>query len=371
MRSFRTSRAALVAALALLLSSVGASAQASLQVPDGFDVAIFASGLDRPRFMAFSEDGVLFVADYGSDSVYALPDRDADGRADTRIDVGGGYGRAHSLAFRADGSLLVAGGSTLYEVRLDEDGRELERRESLSYPGGGAHSTRTIVVRPDGSLLLSIGSSCNACIEHDPARATIIEASADGSSPRILMRGLRNAVGLAIDPATGSAWATNNGRDFLGDDLPPETLYRVVDGADAGWPRCHAGTLLDVDFGDVPDPVTGAIGCEGVASPAATYQAHAAPLGLAFWRGGVVIAFHGSWNRSSRVGYEVLWQPWDDGPAGPAEPLLRGLLDPETGAVSGRPAGVIAGPDGALYVSDDWAGVIYRITVPERSSEAS
>jgi glucose/arabinose dehydrogenase len=121
---------------------------------------------------------------------------------------------------------------------------------------------------------------------------------------------------------------------------------------------------VDPDLGDDPDPATGLIGCAGVAQPAATFQAHAAPLGIAFWEGHAVIAFHGSWNRSSKVGYEVLWMPWDDGPVGPPEILASGFLDPSSGDASGRPAGVIVGADGALYLSDDKAGFIYRITAP-------
>jgi glucose/arabinose dehydrogenase len=314
--------------------------------------------------MAVAADGTLFAADPGADRVVALPDADADGRADEVVVVGTGYDGAHSLAFAADGSLLVAGSSRLYRVRLDEDRHEVSRTAVIELPGGGAHTTRTIVVAPDGSLLVSVGSSCNVCRETDERRAAILVADPDGSSWRVLMRGLRNAVGVAIDPATGSAWATNNGRDLMGDDSPPETLYRVVDGADAGWPRCHAGVIPDPDLGDAPDPTSGLVGCDGVAEPAATFQAHAAPLGLAFWRDHAVIAFHGSWNRSSKVGYEVRWMSWDDGPAGPAEILAGGFLDPGSGDASGRPAGVIVGADGALYVSDDKAGYIYRIVAP-------
>jgi glucose/arabinose dehydrogenase len=252
----------------------------------------------------------------------------------------------------------------LYRLRLDEGLREAARQALLELPGGGAHGTRTIVVAPDGWLLVSVGSTCNACWEGDRRRAAIIRAAPDGSSWRVLMRGLRNAVGVAVDPETGSIWATNNGRDLMGDDTPPETLYRVQDGADAGWPRCHAGTILDPELGDEPDPVTGLAGCDGVVQPAATFQAHAAPLGVTFWRAHAVVAFHGSWNRSSKVGYEVLWLPWDDGPAGPAEILAGGFLDPGSGDASGRPAGVAVGADGALYVSDDKAGFIYRISGP-------
>lgn len=342
----------------------GVAAETALVTPDGFATDVFASDLSRPRFMAVSEAGILFVAEAGADRIVALPDEDGDGRADRSVVVGEGYGSAHSLAFGADGHLLVAGTGTLFEVDLDDELREVGRRRLLAYPAGGSHSTRTVVVAPDGSLLVSVGSSCDACWEADERRATILAAAADGSEPRVLMRGLRNAVGIAIDPETGVAWATNNGRDHLGDDLPPETLYRVVDGADAGWPRCHGGDLPDPALGDEPDPRSGLTGCDGVVMPAATFQAHAAPLGVTFWHDHVVIAFHGSWNRSTKVGYEVVRLPWDDGPAGPAQVLAGGFLDPGSGDSTGRPAGLVVGADDALYVSDDKAGYIYRITAP-------
>jgi glucose/arabinose dehydrogenase len=169
------------------------------------------------------------------------------------------------------------------------------------------------------------------------------------------MVGLRNAVGLWVDPATGRGWATNMGRDLLGDHSPPETLYELVEGADAGWPRCHAGSLPDPDFGRDGDP------CEGVAGPAATFPAHTAPLDLVGWEDHLVVALHGSWNSSVKVGYALWWMPWDGEPAGDPEPFATGFLpDGRTDAL-GRPAGLAVGADGALYVSDDKAGFIYRI----------
>ncbi len=258
--------------------------------------------------------------------------------------VGTGYDGAHSLAFGADGTLYVAGMGTLFAVDLGPDLRERSRRAILDLPTGGAHTTRTVAVLPDGRLLVSVGSSCNACWEADARRAVILIADADGSNSRVFMRGLRNAVGVTVDPATGTPWATVNGRDLLGDDVPPETLYRIEDGADGGWPRCHAGTIVDPEFGSTADPATGKVGCDGVVTPAATFQAHMAPLGLAFWEGDAYIAFHGSWNRSTKVGYEVRRLPWSaDGPAGPDEPFLSGFLDDASGDSSGRPAGVIVG----------------------------
>jgi glucose/arabinose dehydrogenase len=148
------------------------------------------------------------------------------------------------------------------------------------------------------------------------------------------------------------------GRDRLGDDEPPETLYEIVEGTDAGWPRCHAGELRDPEFG------TDENACDGVATPAATFPAHMAPLALVAWDGRLVIAFHGSWNSSTKVGYALWWLPWDGAPAGSGEPFATGFLPDDGGDALGRPAGLAVGSDGSLYVSDDKSGYIYRITAP-------
>jgi glucose/arabinose dehydrogenase len=335
-------------------ADLGPGGRAELDVPDGYEASVFAERLATPRFMAVSPDGTLVVAERGADRILAFPDRDRDGGADDIVEVGKGYEGAHSVAFEADGSMLIAGETTLFRVRLGPDLRERSRSAVLDGLTTGGHSTRTIAVLPDGQLLLSAGSSCNVCFEHDPRRAAISLVPPEGGSSRVFMSGLRNAVGLWVDPATGRTWATNMGRDMLGDDVPPETIYEVVDGADAGWPRCHAGTIVDPQFG-------GDAGCGGVAQPALTFGAHTAPLAMVGWEGHLVIAFHGSWNRSEKAGYEVLWLPWDGGPAGPPEPLATGFLQPGADGALGRPAGLAVGADGALYVSDDKAGFIYRI----------
>ena len=253
---------------------IGSGGLAELAVPDGYEVSVFAEGLAAPRFMDVSADGVLFVAERGADRIVALPDRDGDGRADETIEVGRGYESAHSVAFEPDGGLLVAGETTLFRLRLGADLKEADRSVVLDGLTTGGHSTRTVAVLPDGQLLLSAGSTCNVCVESDPRRAAINLVPPEGGSSRVYMTGLRNAVGVWVDPATGRAWATDMGRDWLGDDLPPETVYEVVDGADAGWPRCHAGDLVDPEFG-------GEGACDGVADPAVTFGAHTAPLALA------------------------------------------------------------------------------------------
>ena len=333
---------------------VGPGGRAELVVPDGYVASVFAEGLASPRFMAVAADGTLFVAERGADRVIALPDRDADGMADEVIEVGRAYESAHSVAFEADGSLLVAGETTLFRVRLGDDFKEADRSVVLDGLTTGGHSTRTVAVLPDGQLLLSAGSTCNVCVEPDPRRAAINLVPAEGGSSRLYMAGLRNAVGLWVDPETGRAWATNMGRDLLGDDLPPETVYEVLDGADAGWPGCHAGDLLDPEFGSED-------ACNGVAQPAVTFGAHTAPLALTEWEDHLVVALHGSWNRSAKAGYALWWLPWDGQPAGDAESFATGFLPDRAQDALGRPAGLTVGRDGALYVSDDKAGFIYRI----------
>lgn len=336
----------------------GEGGAAELQLPDDYASSVFADGLDVPRFMDVSPDGVLFVAERGRDRVVALPDVDADGVADEVVEIGSGYGRAHDLEFTADGTLLVAGEAALWEVALDGL-RESDRREVVrDLPSGGFHSTKSVEVLPDGSALLSIGSSCNVCEEEDPARASVMLVTDDGFLSEY-MSGLRNAVGVWVDPDTGRAWATNMGRDFMGDDLPPETIYELINGADAGWPRCHAGSLPDPEFGTAADA------CDGVAQPVATFPAHTAPLALVGWGDHLYVALHGSWNSSVKVGYAVWRIPWSDqGPTGAPESFATGFLPEGAADALGRPAGLAVGADGALYVSDDKAGYIYRVTGP-------
>lgn len=331
----------------------GPGGEAALQLPDGYASTVFARGLDNPRFLAVSPDGVLLVAERGRDRVVALPDNDGDGTSDELMVVGEGYGRAHDLQVTPDGTLLVAGEAALYEVTL-EGLVEADRRALVDdLPTGGFHTTKSVAILPSGAVLLSIGSSCNVCDEADDRRGTIQLLTDDGLRPYMI--GLRNAVGLWVDPETGRAWATNMGRDFLGDDLPPETLYEVVDGGDGGWPRCHAGTLPDPDFGG------GAAACDRAASPVATFPAHTAPLALVGWDGHLVVALHGSWNSSVKVGYAVWRLPWDGEPSGEPEPFATGFLPDGATDALGRPAGLAVGGDGALYVSDDKAGFVYRI----------
>lgn len=349
--------------LQTLTSPAGVS---GIKVPLGFAVNLFATGLKGPRFIRFGPDGVLYVAERGAGRIVALADRNGDGSAESLQIFADRLDKPHSLVFH-QGAWYV--GVPRGVIRLaDRDGDGVaERREVLidNYPTGG-HDTRTVEFLPDGRMVVSVGSSCNVCIEKDLRRAAVlIYNGPDARGERVFAKGLRNAVGLAVHPATGELWATNNGRDLMGDDMPPEAVYIVRDGLDYGWPRCHNRTIVDPDFGS-----PGA--CNGVAAPVIDMQAHSAPLGMVFYtgtafppeyRGNLFIAFHGSWNRSVPTGYKVVRLPLDGSrPRAPLEDFATGWLDAEELSAAGRPVGLAVGPDGALYVSDDKAGMIYRIS---------
>jgi glucose/arabinose dehydrogenase len=350
-----------------LSPTLGSGEETNVQLPPGFRANIFASGLDNPRFIAFGPDGVLYAAERGQDRIVALPDRDSDGQADEIQVYAADLNQPHSLVFHEGAWYVGVPSGVIRLMDTDGDGRA-DSRDILvdDYPTSGAHTTRTVEFLPDGRMVVSVGSSCNVCLEEDPRRATVLVYDGpQATGERIFASGLRNAVGLAIHPETGELWATNNGRDFMGDDLPPETVYIVRDGVDYGWPGCHSGNIVDPEFGG-PDA------CQDVAQPVVQMQAHSAPLGQTFYdgeafpdeyQGDLFIAFHGSWNRSVPTGYKVVRLPLQGSqPAGPVEDFAVGWLDKETGEASGRPVGLAVGPDGALYVSDDKGGFIYRFT---------
>ena len=335
-----------------------------IALPPGFAISIFAQGLDNPRMMALGPDGQLYVAERGAGRVTRLPDLDGDGLADQIQVVAEKLQAPSSLAFYRDGSLYVA--ETTRILRFSEpDQQGVFQLKEIVVDGlpSGHHSTRTVLFSPDyAHLFVSIGSSCNVCIEEDERRATIMRYNPDGSGEQVYARGLRNAVGIAFRPGTQELWATNNGRDLMGDDLPPETIYLVQEGGDYGWPRCHAGRIVDPEFG-------GANACNGVLAPVVEMQAHSAPLGLGFYtgdqfpadyQGDLFVAFHGSWNRSVPVGYKVVRIAMDGGTPGPVQDFAVGWLS-EGGSSWGRPVDIITGLDGSLFVSDDAGGKIYRI----------
>jgi glucose/arabinose dehydrogenase len=345
-------------------ASVPVPPEKPVRLPPGFAITEFARDLQEPRMMAISPDGDLYVAERGAGQVIRLPDRDGDGKADAVEVVASDLDAPSSLAFGPDGSLYVAESTRVWHLsQPDEDGVFAQLEVLIDGLPGGHHSTRTVLFSPDyAALYVSIGSSCNLCIEEDERRATIMRFDLDGSGGRVYARGLRNAVGITFRPGTDELWATNNGTDLMGDDLPPDTVYRIQEGADYGWPRCHAGRIADSQFGE------GQV-CEGISHPQAEITAHSAPLGLAFYdgdqfpaeyRGDLFVALHGSWNRSVPTGYMVVRIPIEGGEAGSVQEFATGWLE-ENGQSWGRPVDLVAGMDGSLLVSDDSGGKIYRI----------
>lgn len=342
----------------------GAAGRADLHLPDGFISSIFAEGLDDPRFMTVAPDGTLFVAERGKSRVVALPDQNQDGQADELVVIAEGFERPSSVTFRP-GSQELYVGETPRVTRLQLDGLKVISREIIisDLPAQRGHHTTTVLFDQNDQLYVSVGSTCNVCEEDDPHLATVWRYNADGSNGRPYMIGLRNAVGLALNPATGQIWASNNGRDLLGKDIPPETVYILEDGADAGWPRCHAGDISDPDYGSPS-------ACEGVATPVIKMQAHGAPLGMTFYDNNrfptdyqedLFIAFHGSWNRVPPTGYKIVRIPIDAGEiAGSPEDFATGWLLPNDDSL-GRPVDIVVATDGALLISDDKGGFIYRI----------
>ncbi|HEY9899361.1 MAG TPA: sorbosone dehydrogenase family protein [Pantanalinema sp.] len=363
-------RKSLLSLLALGMGALCPGAVASplphpIALPRGFAIAPYAEGLPGVRFMALSPAGDLTVTRPNRGEVLLLSDRDRDGRAERVRIFASGLDRPHGLAWR-DGALYVA--ETAAIVRLEDtdgDGKA-DRKQVLTrdLPEGGMHWTRTLGFGPDGGLYVSAGSDCNACVEKDERRATIMRFEPDGSKRRIFARGLRNAVGFVWHPSTGALWATDNGRDWLGDDQPPDELNMVKEGAHYGWPRCWGDRRPDPDLGD-------AAFCAGTVPPALAFQAHSAPLGLAFYtgkqfpadyHGDAFVAFHGSWNREIPTGYKVVRVRFKGARPVAYEDFVTGWLRDRK--AWGRPVDVLVARDGALLVSDDAGGRIYRITYP-------
>ncbi len=351
-----------------------ASAQmdlSKLHLPPGFHINIFADTEQSPRMMTFSPGGVLVVTATSEGTVLALPDSRHRGAAERVVTVLKDLNGPHGLAFH-NGGLYIAEVDKI--VRYDWDEAHLRAsnpRHIADLPSsGGGHMTRTLLLA-NGKLYASAGSSCNVCVEKDPRRAAVLEMNDDGSGSHVFAHGLRNAVGLAFNPKTQTIWVTDNGRDWLGDNLPPDEIFDLgKDGGNFGWPYCYGDRVPDTKFSK-----DAAAHCADVVLPKVNLQAHSAPLGLAFYngkmfpqqyQGGLFVAFHGSWNRSVPTGYKVVLVKLKDEtqPEG-VEDFITGWLPP--GATKGtrplgRPVDVITGSDGSLYISDDANGAIYRVT---------
>ncbi|OIQ82010.1 soluble aldose sugar dehydrogenase YliI precursor [mine drainage metagenome] len=359
-----------------------------LHLPEGFGISVFArlppagEGMFRgPRFMAFGPDGHLYVSLGFDNRVVMLPER--DGRADRVVTVSDQLNAPQGLAF-VNGKLLVANqdGVVMLEQR---DGQWPASRVIPVISGlpAGGHSMKSLKLGPDGFLYLNVGSSCNVCAETDPLRATMLRYTVDGRpagalpslgrhpTSSVWATGLRNSQGFAWNPATGAMFATNDGADMrsdrnneaASDDLPPEHLNRIEPGRQYGWPYCWGSRISDPIFAGTEEF------CQGMMPPAITFPAHTTPLGIGFlatsrfpaeYRSDALVALHGSWNRQQPAGYKVVRVHFEQGEPVAVSDFVTGWL--EDGRAWGRPTDIVVGPDGAAYVSDDRAGMIYRIT---------
>ena len=351
------------------VDSTSAALAGQLTVPNGFQVAYFARNLPGVRFMALGPDGAVYASEPGAGKVVRLWDVDGDGVADSVATAVSGLDHPHGLAFHG-GYLYIAGTSRVVRVRLDADGRATASPQTLvSLPGGGGHWTRTVVFGADSMMYVSIGSSCNLCVETNTERASVMRFDADGQQGERFAFGLRNAVGMAVNPSTHEMWVSQNERDNLPPDhqnLPPEEINILHEGGDYGWPYCYT------DHGTaVPNPeYHDAARCAGTVPAALEMQAHSAPLGITFltgasafpedYRGDLLVAFHGSWDRNVPTGAKVVRVHVANGVPASYEDFVAGWQRAD-GSRWGRPVDVMVYKDGTVLVSDDLAGAIYRV----------
>jgi glucose/arabinose dehydrogenase len=344
---------------------------ADLKVPAGFKLSVFASDLAGARMMTVSPEGVLLVARRRTNEVVALPDRDKDGKAEPHVLLTG-LPNAHSLAFK-DGYLYIATTPAVMRVRW-ANGAPVgapEKFADLPSSTPAVHVTRTIAFGRDGRLYVSIGSSCNVCVEDDPRRTTIQVFNADGSNPQPYARGMHNALGFDWDPQTGRMWADDTGQDGLGDDVPPEEINLIEAGKHYGFPFFIGRNAPNL----VPElkGVTHTVTAAAAVPPVLELPAHVTGMDLRFYTGtqfppayrnALFLTLHGSSTIPVKVGYKVVRVVMTDGRPAGIEDFVTGWL--KDGVVSGRPAGLATGADGALYVSEDNRGFIYRIAFGEK-----
>lgn len=363
--------------IALLLAasaqlSLAADSIADLKLPRGFKIEIYAENVPNARNMVLGDRGTLFVSTRAEGKIYALTDSNGDGRPDQTRVIAKDLKAPNGIAFR-DGALYVAEIHRIVrypgiESSLDHPPAAQIVRGDL--PTETHHGWRYIDFGPDGKLYLAIGAPCNVCKPNSFVRdgktleyASITRMDVDGRNWEVVARGVRNTVGFTWHPVTGQLWFTENGRDWLGDDSPDCELNRLSKtGEHFGFPYCHAGTVSDPEFGKGRP-------CSEFTAPVQKLGPHVAPLGVVFYTGTmfpaeyrnqVFVALHGSWNRSNKSGYRLDRVALKGDQSLGQAPLVEGWLRGEQ--VSGRPTGLKVMPDGALLISDDFAGKIYRLS---------
>ena len=339
----------------------------TLNLPDGFEIEVYVSGIEDARSIDMSPSGTVFIGNRNEDRVWAVKDEDGDFKAEKKWVIAEGLKMPNGIAYR-DGALFVAEISKLWRYDNIEDNLDNPSDPVLiydDYPQDQHHGWKYIAFGPDDKLYVPVGAPCNICESQNELYASISRMNPDGSDREIFAAGVRNTVGFTWHPETGAMWFTDNGRDMLGDDLPPCELNRATRaGLNFGYPYCHAGDIADPEFGSK-------FPCSDFQQPARKLGPHVAPLGLKFYtgdmfpaeyQGSLFIAEHGSWNRSRKIGYRVMQVKVEDGRAASYEPFIDGWLNEEAQEAWGRPVDVLVMDDGSLLISDDKAGAIYRVT---------
>lgn len=360
-------RAAIASLILVGLASSASAESGSLddiKLPPGFSIEVFTDEVPDGRSLAQGDQGTIFVATRKDGRVYAVVRRENE--TTQVITIASDLNMPNGVAFH-DGDLYVAEVTRISRYSdIESQLGDIPDPEVIndSFPSKRHHGWRYIDFGPDGKLYISIGAPCNICNEE--GYGNISRLNSDGSGREIVASGIRNSVGFTWHPETGEMWFTDNGRDMLGDDVPPGELNHITSpGAHYGYPFCHAGEISDPEFGDQGD-------CKDFAPPAQKLGPHVAPLGIEFYtgnmfpaayRGQLFIAEHGSWNRTERIGYRImLVRIGDEGPYA-YETFADGWL--KDGEVSGRPVDLLLLEDGSMLVSDDHSGSIYRISYKE------
>ncbi len=342
---------------------------ATLHLPPGFHISVFADKLDNPRAMLQAPNGDVIVSEPGAGKIIILRDANHDGIAEQSFTFASGLDNPYGLAFH-ERFLYIGGESAIlrFPYAVGQTSANGKPQVIGPLPPGG-HSTRGVVFNRAGTkMYVSIGSNSNVSAGEGPERAAIIELNPDGSGRHVFAGGLRNPVGMAWEPVTGALWTAVNERDGLGDELVPDYATDVKAGVFYGWPYAYLGPHEDPRrAGERPDLVKKTI------PPAVPIQSHSAPLGIAFYqgsmfpaeyRGRAFVALHGSWNRERRTGYKVISIPFKNGkPTGGYDDFVAGWMPDEANrTVWGRPVGLLVLADGSLLISDDGGEKIWRVT---------
>lgn len=341
--------------LDLKTNSTGEAALSYLHLPAGYSLTYFAKDVPGARSLALGKDGVVYVGTRPEGVVYALEDSDHDGVAEKRYVVASGLNNPNGVAY-ADGTLYVAEIGRIIKFAGIDETYQSKPSYSVVYdqlPQDAHHGWRYLAIGPDHRLYVGIGAPCNVCKVEGPY-GTIARLNQDGTGFEVIARGIRNTVGFDWNPEDVSLWFTENGRDLLGEDVPPDELNQLRDlGEHFGFPYCHAGDILDPKYGQGKD-------CLSYAAPSLTLSPHSAALGMKFVDGQILIAEHGSWNRKVPIGYRVMSVDIQSGVVSNYRVLVDGWLGPD-GKASGRPVDILVHEDGAILISDDFAGAIYRL----------